>query len=238
MCATLKLTSCYSFSRVVTQPTTYHFCKGQSDPRHIPMPRLSAYPIGKLVALSTTHIALADFADADSIIIGLDNPAYVYDPEVRARFASGKITAVGGGGILNQEMVVALQPDLLMVSGMPGTYLQKYQSLISSGIPVLINTEWMEQTPLDKAEWVKLMAALTNREALVSTKYDTLTAEYQRITALTNELEQRPSILSGSPFQGIIALSCHLAYSRYAPHRPGYYKVRQAACSVIRWKRC
>jgi iron complex transport system substrate-binding protein len=173
-----------------------------SRPDIYPEAQVIRTPISELVALSTTHIALADFVNADSIIIGLDNPAYVYNPRVRKRVDQGEITTVGEGGSLNQEMVIALQPDLLMVSGMPGTDLQKYQSIIQSGIPVLINTEWMEQTPLGKAEWVKLMAALTNREALVSAKYDTLANEYQRIAALTDKLDQRPSIVSGSPFQG------------------------------------
>jgi len=195
----------YKLLQLFQASDTTHYLllpQGTGRPSSYPEAQVIRIPVGKLVALSTTHIALADFADADSIIIGLDNPAYVYDPEVRARVDSGEITAVGEGGSLNQEMVVALQPDLLMVSGMPGTDLQKYQSIFSSGIPVIINTEWMEQTPLGKAEWVKLIAALTNREALVSAKYDMLVDEYQRIATLTDELQQRPSILSGSPFQG------------------------------------
>lgn len=176
--------------------------KGAGRPDAYPDAQVIRVPIGELVALSTTHVALTNFVEADSIIVGLDNPAYVYNPRLRERVNRGEITAVGEGGSLNQEMVVALQPDLLMVSGMPGTDLQKYQSIIQSGIPVLINTEWMEQTPLGKAEWVKLMAALTKREELASAKFDSLAAEYQRIAALTEGLESRPSIISGSPFQG------------------------------------
>lgn len=184
--------------------TTRYLLLPQKAPRPeaYPEAQVIRIPIRELIVLSTTHIALADFVGADSIIIGLDNPRYVYDPEIRARVAKGEITAVGEGGSLNQEMVVALQPDLLMVSGMPGTDLQKYQSIIQSGIPVLINTEWMEQTPLGKAEWVKLMAALTKREVLASAKFDTLSAAYERIAALTDSLDKRPSVLSGSPFQG------------------------------------
>ncbi len=176
--------------------------EGMGRPDTLPDATTIKIPVKSLVALSTTHVALADFVEADSLIIGLDNSQYVYDPEVRERVAQGSVTAVGEGGGLNQELVIALQPGLLMVSGMPGTDLQKYQAIVNSGIPVLINTEWMENTPLGKAEWVKLMAALTNREALANQKFDTIAAAYHRIARLTANLEKRPSVISGSPFQG------------------------------------
>lgn len=173
-----------------------------SRPAVYPEAQVIHIPIRSLVALSTTHVALADFVEADSIIIGLDNVDYVYDPEVRERIEAGEISAVGESGSLNQEMVLALQPDLLMVSGMPDTDLQKYNALISSGIPVLVNTEWMEDTALGKAEWVKLMAALLNMEALANAKFDSIATAFQQIAQLTESLEERPSVLSGSPFQG------------------------------------
>ncbi|WPP52693.1 ABC transporter substrate-binding protein [Catalinimonas niigatensis] len=176
--------------------------EGTSRPEIYPEAQVIYIPIRSLVALSTTHVALADFVEADSIIIGLDNTDYVYDPEVRARIEAGEITEVGKSGSLNQEMVLALQPDLLMVSGMPDTDLQKYSALTSSGIPVLINTEWMESTALGKAEWVKLMAALLNQEELANAKFDSIATAFQKIVQLTDTLEERPAVLSGSPFQG------------------------------------
>ncbi|MEK6480044.1 ABC transporter substrate-binding protein [Catalinimonas sp. 4WD22] len=191
-----------------------HLMQGTDTTHYILMPedvdRPSAYPeaqriripIRSLVALSTTHVALADFVEADSIIVALDHTDYVYDPEVRASIDAGEVTSVGQSGSLNQEMVLALQPDLLMVSGMPNTDLQKYNALISSDIPVLINTEWMENTALGKAEWVKLMAALLNREEIANPKFDSIAQAFQHIAQLTDSLEEKPEVISGSPFQG------------------------------------
>ncbi|WP_277476886.1 ABC transporter substrate-binding protein [Catalinimonas alkaloidigena] len=186
------------------EDTTHYILlpEGTTRPAAYPEAQTISIPIYSLAALSTTHVALADFVDADSIIIALDNTDYVYDPEVRARIEAGEVTAIGEAGSLNQEMVLALQPDLLMVSGMPNTDLQKYNTLSSSDIPVLINTEWMENTALGKAEWVKLMAALLNREEIANAKFDSLAQTYQQIAQLTNNLEERPEVISGSPFQG------------------------------------
>lgn len=195
----------YKALHLIQGSDTTHYLllpEGVSRPEAYPEAQLIHIPIRSLAALSTTHVALADFVEADSIIVALDNTDYVYDPEVRARIETGAITAIGESGSLNQEMVLALQPDLLMVSGMPDTDLQKYNALISSGIPVLINTEWMESTALGKAEWVKLMAALLNREELANQKFDSIAYAFQQIAQLTDTLEKRPAVLSGSPFQG------------------------------------
>jgi len=180
----------------------YLLPEGKTRPEAYPEAKVIHIPLQSLVALSTTHVALADFAGVDSIIVGLDHAQYVYDPGVRSRIEAGEVTAVGISGNLNQEMVIALQPDLLMVSGMPGVDLQKYRTVIDSGIPVLINTEWMEETPLGKAEWVKLMAALTNQEKSVNQKFDSVAAAYQQIARLSKQVTQKPAVISGSPFQG------------------------------------
>lgn len=195
----------YKVLHLIQNSDTTHYLllpKGISRPETYPEAQVIHIPIRSLVALSTTHVALADFVEADSIIIALDNTDYVYDPDIRKRIEAGEITAVGESGSLNQEMVLALQPDLLMVSGMPDTDLQKYSALTSSGIPVLINTEWMESTALGKAEWVKLMAALLNKEELANQKFDSIAYAFEQIAQLTDSLEERPAVLSGSPFQG------------------------------------
>lgn len=195
----------YKVLHLMQGTDTMHYVllpEGVAPPSAYPEAQSIRIPIRSLVALSTTHVALADFVEADSIIIALDNTDYVYDPEVRARIEAGEVTSVGESGSLNQEMVLALQPDLLMVSGMPNTDLQKYNALISSGIPVLINTEWMENTALGKAEWVKLMAALLNQEDIANAKFDSIAQSYQQIAQLTDTLENKPEVISGSPFQG------------------------------------
>jgi len=195
----------YKVLHLIQATDTTHYLllpEGAERPNAYPEAQRINIPIKSMIALSTTHVALADFVNADSIIVALDNTQYVYDPQVRQRIEAGDITEVGASGSLNQEMVIALQADLLMVSGMPSTDLQKYNSIISSGTPVLINTEWMEQTALGKAEWVKLMAALLNQEALAKQKYESIVESYLNTAQLTAQVEERPAILSGSPFQG------------------------------------
>ena len=160
-------------------------------------------PIRTLVGLSSMHVALADFLGAADVLVGLGSFQYVSAPRVRQRIAAGKVFEAGQGKELNNELLVACHPDLVMTTGWPGEGLPRFQTLADAGIPVLINSEWVETTPLGRAEWVKVMAALLDREDMVNQKFDQVVREYHRLTALTRKVRQRPTVVVGLPFKDV-----------------------------------
>lgn len=159
-------------------------------------------PVRSMVTQSTTQIGLLAFLEAEDIVTAVDEADYVYNRKIKQRVTEGSIQEVGGGENLNMEQVLALSPDLLMVSGMPGIVLDRYQALLDTGIPVLVNSEWMENSLLAKAEWVKLMAALTNREALAKEKFTDIEQKYDSVAAVASRAKDKPEVIIGSPFQG------------------------------------
>jgi iron complex transport system substrate-binding protein len=120
---------------------------------------------------------------------------------VRQRIAQGKIFAVGDGSELNNELLISHQPDLVMATGWPGEGLRKYQTIQQAGIPVLLNSEWVETTPLGRAEWVKVMAALLDKEELANQKFNQVAHEYQRLAALARKETKHPNIIVNLPFK-------------------------------------
>jgi len=158
-------------------------------------------PIRTLVGMSSMHVALADFLDAADVLVGLGSLQYASSPRVRQRIAQGKINAYGGESALNEEQLIALHPDLVMTMGSPGSPVERYRTLAEAGVPVMVNSEWVETTPLARAEWVKLMAALLNKEELVNQRFANVEAEYQRLVGLTSKLPKRPRVLTGLPFK-------------------------------------
>jgi iron complex transport system substrate-binding protein len=150
-----------------------------------------------MVLMSSMHVGLAGFLGAEEQIIGLGNLKYVSSPKVIQRIDAGKIQEIGHDQTLNEEQLVALQPDLLMATGSPTAQLNRYQTLRNAGVPVLINSEWVERTPLGRAEWVKLMAALLNKEAFVNQKFEQVEREYNRLTALSRSVTFKPTLISG-----------------------------------------
>lgn len=185
--------------------TTYYalVSQGAPLPDHLPTPAtIIRTPIQRLVTTSTTHLGLVEFLQAEDRVVGIDDVDLVYSADIRERVADGQIQEVGVGGELNWESILALSPDLVMVSGMPGVGLGRYQTLQDAGIPVIINSEWMEPTPLGKAEWVKLLAVLLDQEALVQEQFAQVVTAYDSVAALARAVRQKPLVITGAPYQG------------------------------------
>ena len=160
-------------------------------------------PIRTLVGLSSMHVALADFLGADDILVGLGSLKYASSLRVRQRIAAGNILEVGQGKELNNEALVARHPDLVMTTGWPGESLNRFQTLAAAGIPVMINSEWVESTPLGRAEWVKVLAVLLNKEDLVNQKFGQVVRDYQRLAVLGQKTTTRPRVVLGLPFKDV-----------------------------------
>jgi iron complex transport system substrate-binding protein len=171
--------------------------RGTPAPKGYSASQIIQIPLRRMVLMSSMHVGLAGFLGAEEQIIGLGNLKYVSSPKVIQRIDAGKIQEVGHDQTLNEEQLVALQPDLLMATGSPTAQLNRYQTLRNAGVPVLINSEWVERTPLGRAEWVKLMAALLNKEALVNQKFEQVEREYNRLTALSRSVTSKPTLISG-----------------------------------------
>ncbi|NGP86840.1 ABC transporter substrate-binding protein [Fodinibius halophilus] len=158
-------------------------------------------PIRSMVASSTTHIGLLEMLEANEVLSGMVGAEYVYSSKVRKGIESGEIMSLKQGEI-NKEKVLELNPDLLMISGGQSSQFDNYRVLIESGINILVNSEWLETTPLGKAEWVKVMAALLNKEKVANKKFDAVVARYNKLKAATDTVSQKPMIINSMPYKG------------------------------------
>jgi iron complex transport system substrate-binding protein len=171
--------------------------RGTPAPDHAENVQIIEIPVKSLAATSSMHVALLEFLDSEGIITGLSNPQYIYSAKVQAAIKAGKIINIGRDQGLNEEKLVEMHPDVVMAMGGPGAKTDHYSILAQAGIPVLINSEWIEKTPLARAEWVKLVAALVNKEKLVNEKFGEIEAEYARLSKLAKDAKEKPSIISG-----------------------------------------
>lgn len=158
-------------------------------------------PVRSLIATSTTHVALAGALNANEILEGMVDPGYVYDPEVRKMVENGQITPFSQGEF-NKEQALAIGPDLVMVSAGQSSQFDDYRVLLESGIQVLINAEWLETTPLGKAEWIKVMGALLNREARADSLFDAVEARYRLLLEKVKKVDDKPLVINNIPYKG------------------------------------
>ena len=175
---------------------------GVAIPEGHPHAQVIRIPVQSMVVMGSTHIAQADFAGVAGRIVGLGNGQYVNSPIVREGIKTGRIRQVGIESSLNDELVISMRPGVMMTMTNPDAAFGRYKTLLDAGIPVLPNAEWLETTPLGKAEWVKLIGALTDQEEIVNRKFDSVEQAYLRLAAIGNAAAVKPSVIIGMPFKG------------------------------------
>ncbi|HET6528343.1 MAG TPA: ABC transporter substrate-binding protein [Balneolaceae bacterium] len=172
-----------------------------SNQIEVPNAREIPIPIRSMIATSTTHLGITQMLNANDIIKGMIGAKYVYSKGIRRQVKQGKIVSFPMGRI-NKERLLMMQPDLIMLSAGQSSQLDNYRVLMNSGISVLPNAEWLETTPLGKAEWVKVMAALLNKEKLVNKKFHAVAERYQELKKAVKKVDEKPLVINNLPFKG------------------------------------
>lgn len=159
-------------------------------------------PARSIISMSTAYLPhLQDLGVLDRLV-GVDSFGFVYTPEVVDMIEAGEIAEVGGGANLNVERVLELNPGVVMTYGVGDAQSDTHPQLLAAGVPVILNAEYMEASPLGRAEWIKFTAALFNREAAAAAAFEDTAAQYNALAARVGDLDERPTAFSSAPFQG------------------------------------
>ena len=134
-------------------------------------------PIQKIVVTSTTHIPSLEMLDVEQTLIGFPNLDYISSDKVRARIEAKKIKELGANQSLNTEVLIDLQPDVIIGFGIDNNN-PTLDNLQKSGLKVLLNGDWNEETPLGKAEWIKFFGALYDKQELADELFSKIEKDY------------------------------------------------------------
>lgn len=200
-----------NFDNVATKSDTLSYVLAQQNtilPKNIAHLPVIKIPVKKIIVLSTTHLALLELLEAENIIIGASNTDYIYSEKIKNLVTTKKITKIDDQN-LNTEQILALSPDLVMASALPATQYKQYQPLITAGVPVLLNAEWLEKTPLGKTEWLKVMAVLIDKEQKANVLFDDIATKYLRTKVLVDNFTkklienkgQKKTVFCGFPYK-------------------------------------
>ncbi|RZJ64866.1 MAG: ABC transporter substrate-binding protein [Flavobacterium sp.] len=168
---------------------------------------LSAYtavqvPIKSVVVTSTTHIPSLEMLGVENTLVAFPNTTYISSEKTRALVDAGKVKEVGANESLNTEVMIDLAPDAVVGFSISSNN-KTLTSLQQSGLKVIYNGDWTEQSPLGKAEWIKFFGALYDRNAAAEKLFDRIEKDYNSAKALADKATTSPTVLCGSMYQDI-----------------------------------
>lgn len=158
-------------------------------------------PIKNIVVTSTTHIPSLEMLNEEKSLIGFPNLDYISSDKVRALIDAGKIKELGNNHELNTEVLIDLQPNVIIGYGIDNNN-PTLDNLQKSGLKVMLNGDWNEETPLGKAEWLKFFGALYGKQKLANELFSKIEKDYLKTIEIAKKATSKPTILIGDIFQG------------------------------------
>jgi len=175
---------------------------GAPAPEGFPAEQIIEVPVKSIVTMSTSYLPFLDELGVLDRLVGLDDATYVSNPTVLKMAEEGKLTMIGYGSGVNVEKALELKPDLIMTYGSGAPEYDAHPVLIQAGLKVAINAEWLDTSPLGRAEWGKFIAAFFNKEAAAESLFNEKVTRYNELKALTASLTEKPTVFTGSAYQG------------------------------------
>ena len=180
------------------QATSYHLYK--RIPRNTsnvsPLQAIQV-PVKNIVVTSTTHIPMVELLQSENTLVGFPNGQYISSERTRKLLDAGKITEVGKENSLNTEILLDLHPDLVV--GFSVTSADKsLTTLQKAGINVIYNGDWLEETPLGRAEWIKFFGVLLDKEKQADSIFKAIETNYKNAKKKALQSFRKATVVSGA----------------------------------------
>lgn len=146
-------------------------------------------PLRRLALTSSVHASLFVELGAGSRIAGLADTAYVVSPSVRALLS--RIASLGSGMQPDVERLHALQCDAVFTSPYENA---GHGALDALGVPLIECADYMEVSPLARAEWMRFYGRLVGCSARADSLFSAVEADYLRLCEAGAGAKTHPAV--------------------------------------------
>ncbi len=151
----------------------------------------------RIVCMSSTYIAMLDALGEPQRVVGVSGIDYISNPYVASH--KEQIGDVGYDGNMNYERLLSLSPDIVLLFGVSGASAME-PKLRELGIPYAYMGEYLEQSPLGKAEWLVAVAETIDRREEGERAFAPIPERYEALKAKVAESAARPKVMINAPY--------------------------------------
>ena len=148
-------------------------------PADLPPGTLVRTPLERSLVYSAVHCSLADQLGAAGQIAGVCDLDYIHLPAIRQGCRSGRIADCGNSMNPDIERIIDLHPDAILLS--PYEDNGGYGRIGKLQIPLIECADYMETSPLGRAEWMKFYGRLFGKQAEADSLFARVEAAYLRL---------------------------------------------------------
>ncbi len=150
-------------------------------------------PLRRSVMFTTVHCAMLMSFGCEQSIAGVADLKYIKIPWIHEQVKAGRITDVGEGMSPVVEKIIDQRPDALFLS--PFENSGGYGRLEEIGIPIIECAEYMEPSPLARAEWLRFYGMLFGCEQKADSLFAVVDSSYCALKGLFTVDKQKSVLL-------------------------------------------
>lgn len=159
-------------------------------------------PVRRVVCMSSSHVAQFDAIGQVRRIAGVSGIDYITNPYIHTHRYCGEVRDVGYDTNIDFELLAAMRPDLVLLYGVTGENGVVTGKLRELGIPYLYIGDYMEESPLGKAEWLVLAAELCDCREQGTAIFDGIAARYNALRdKIAADTAARPRVMLNTPYR-------------------------------------
>lgn len=147
-------------------------------------------------AICMTSLQLSNFIKLGITdrVTGVTSTRHLHNETMRRQIKEGKTSKIGIEGNFDNEVIMAIDPDVILISPFKRG---GYDAIRNVDIPMIPHLGYKELTPLGQAEWIKVVGLLTGMEKEANAIFKETESKYNRLKALVDTVGTRPTVFSG-----------------------------------------
>ena len=131
--------------------------------------------IQRLGCLSTTHFPFIQALGGEDLIVASGFSEMKHNPEFAEAIQLQRILNIAAGGAIDKELLLKASPELFFTYPFGGNSCQEF---LDARIGCVQVTEYLEEHPLGRAEWIKLFGVMLNRYSLADSIFQKIEHRY------------------------------------------------------------
>lgn len=160
-----------------------------------------AAPVRHVVCMSSSHVAMFDAIGQVRRICGVSGIDYISNSYVNEHRLCGEVRDVGYDTNLNFEVLAAMRPDLVLMYGVTGENTIVTGKFRELGIPYVYVGDYMEESPLGKAEWLLLAAELCDSREVGRETFEGIAARYNALKDSVAQCGTQLRVMLNTPYR-------------------------------------
>lgn len=162
-------------------------------PIGLPPATIIRTPIERAVVATSVHCSLFTELGCGASIAGVCDMQYINLPWIKERCEKGLIADCGNGMSPTIEKIIELSPDAIFLS--PFQNSGGYGRVEETGIPIIEMSDYMETSPLGRAEWMRFYGMLFGVEPRADSLFSAVEEHYNALAITASASPKGRSVL-------------------------------------------